>query len=105
MMSTISCGRSSSVGNENNSDSHCHIPDTLRVGTLYSPMSYFIYREEKMGYDYDLVSRFASDKGVVLDLHVGTSLNSLIEQLDSGDIDLIAYEVPITAEYRDRVYP
>lgn len=105
MMSTISCGRSSSVGNENNSDSRCHIPDTLRVGTLYSPMSYFIYREEKMGYDYDLVSRFASDKGVVLDLHVGTSLNSLIEQLDSGDIDLIAYEVPITAEYRDRVYP
>lgn len=105
MMSTISCGRSSSVGTQNNSDSHCHIPDTLRVGTLYSPMSYFIYREEKMGYDYDLVSRFAADKGVVLDLYVGTSLNSLIEQLDSGDIDLIAYEVPITAEYRDRVYP
>ncbi len=25
------------------------LPDTLRVGTLYSPTSYFIYREEPMG--------------------------------------------------------
>lgn len=80
-------------------------PDTLRVGTLYSPTSYFIYREEKMGYDYDMVSRLAEDKGLFLDLKVATSLNSLIQQLDSGQIDLIAYEVPITAEYRTHVLP
>lgn len=81
------------------------IPDTLRVGTLYSPTSYFIYREETMGYDYDLVNRFATDKGIKLSIEVASNLNSLIEMLDTGYIDMIAYEVPITAEYKTQVLP
>ncbi len=56
-----------------------------------------------MGYDYDFVSRFAADKNLVLELKVATNLNSMIEMLDTGAIDLIAYEVPITAEYKSRV--
>ena len=32
-------------------------------------------------------------------------LSRAIEMLDSGIVDLIAYEVPITAEYKDRVIP
>ena len=27
------------------------LPDTLKVGTLYSALSYFIYKGEPMGYD------------------------------------------------------
>ncbi|MDE6458860.1 MAG: lytic transglycosylase F, partial [Muribaculum sp.] len=57
-------------GTTDDSDSIKPLPDTLRVGTLYSPTSYFIYREEKMGYDYDLISRFGKDKGIVIDLEV-----------------------------------
>lgn len=56
-----------------------------------------------MGYDYDLVSRLAADKGMVLDLQVAPSLAQVVEMLDSGLIDLIAYEVPVTGEYRNRV--
>ena len=41
-----------------------HLPDTLRVATLYSPSSYFLYRDEPMGYDYSLVSQFAREKGM-----------------------------------------
>lgn len=78
------------------------LPDTLRVATLYSPTSYFIYREEKMGYDYNLVTRLAADKGMAVDLVVAPSLSAMIEMLDSGDIDLIAYEVPVIAEYRSK---
>ena len=81
------------------------LPDTLRVGTLYSPNSYFIYRETKMGYDYDMVTRFVEDKNIALDLVVANNLSHAIELLDSGKIDLLAYEVPITAEYLDHVVP
>lgn len=81
------------------------LPDTLRVGTLYSALSYFIYRGEPMGYDYDLVEQFGADKGIAIDLVVAQSLPSLLAMLDSGTIDLAAYEIPITAEYRDRVIP
>ena len=50
-----------------------------------------------MGYDYDMVTRFGADKGIAIDLHVAPSLTSLVEMLDSGIIDLAAYEIPITA--------
>jgi len=79
------------------------LPDTLRVVTLYSPTSYFIYREEPMGVDYSLVRRLANDKGMYLELSVAPSMASMIEMLDSGLVDLVAYPVPVTSEYRERV--
>lgn len=104
-VASVACsGHGGNANTSQGSLSH-RFPDTLKVGTLYSPMSYFIYREDKMGYDYDLVSKLAIDKGSVLELTVATSLKSLVNQLDSGYIDLIAYEVPITAEYRNDVLP
>ncbi|MCM1448852.1 MAG: transglycosylase SLT domain-containing protein [Clostridiales bacterium] len=78
-------------------------PDTLRVTTLYSPTSFFIYREDSMGLDYSMVKRLAADKSMTLDIHVAPSLSSMIEMLDSDKVDLIAYPVPVTAEYRDHV--
>lgn len=81
------------------------LPDTLRVATLYSPRSYFIYRDEPMGYDYNIVSRFAKDKGMEMKLEIAPSLNRAIEMLDSGLVDLIAYEVPEITEYKDHLIP
>lgn len=78
------------------------LPDTLRVATLYSPTSYFSYRGEEMGYDYDLVTSLVQAKGIALDLQVAPSLQLALEMLDSGLVDLVAYEVPITSEYKER---
>ncbi len=84
--------------------SHSHpLPDTLTVATLYSPTSYFIYKEEEMGYDYSLIKEFAADKGIALHIKVAPNLQDMIEWLDSGYVDLIAYEVPMTAENRESV--
>lgn len=77
-------------------------PDTLRVATLYSPTSYFIYRDQKMGYDYSLLESLVKEKNLALDLKVATSLEDALTMLDSGWVDLVAYEVPRTSEYRDR---
>lgn len=92
----------SQTGAGDDADS-CRVPDTLRVATLYSPTSYFFYRDQTMGYDYDMLRSIAENHGVELDIHVAPSLSSAVEWLDSGKIDLIAYEVPVTAEYKDRV--
>ncbi|MBO5779717.1 MAG: transglycosylase SLT domain-containing protein [Muribaculaceae bacterium] len=81
------------------------LPDTLRVATLYSPSSYFIYRDEPMGYDYSLVSQFASDKNLTLNLEVAPSLSRAFEMLDSGRVDLIAYEIPEILEYKSSIVP
>ncbi|MDE7407429.1 MAG: transglycosylase SLT domain-containing protein [Muribaculaceae bacterium] len=84
---------------------HGVLPDTLRVGTLYSPSSFFIYRGDSLGYDYELVKRFAADKGMALELHTAPSMARMLEMLDSGLIDIAAYEVPVTGEYKRRVLP
>ena len=87
-----------------NTDAH-KLPDTLRVVTLYGPTSYFIYRDEPMGYDYTLVDSLAKQKGMVLDLTVTKSLSAAIAMLDSGKVDLIAYDVPITEHYKQFAIP
>ena len=66
------------------------LPDTLKVVTLYGPTSYFLYRDEPMGYDYTLVDSLARQKGMVLDLKVAKNLSTAVAMLDSGKVDLIA---------------
>lgn len=87
------------------SESSHQLPDTLRVATLYSPTSYFLYRDEPMGYDYSLLMQFAADKGIAVNLTVASSLGKMIEMLDSGAVDLLAYEIPVTAEYLEKIEP
>ncbi|MCM1356478.1 MAG: transporter substrate-binding domain-containing protein [Staphylococcus sp.] len=100
----ISCGAGSTRQNSADKDSaHHKLPDTLRVATLYSPEAYFIYRGQEMGYDYELVTALAADKGMTLKMEIAPTLSRAVEMLDSGIVDLIAYEVPVTAEYKDRV--
>lgn len=99
-------GKGASTGRNDGADTvptPVPLPDTLRVATLYSPGSYFIYREEPMGYDHDLIMQMAADKGFAVDLEVAPTLSAAIEMLDSGTVDLIAYEVPVTAEYKEHV--
>lgn len=101
MMLAAGCG--DKKGTQEAESTEHRLPDTLRVATLYSPTSYFIYRDEPMGYDYSLLSQMAQDKGMAVDLKVAPSLQKMIEMLDSGEVDLVAYEIPVTAEYREKV--
>lgn len=98
----ISCGGKGSVRTADNGNGH-RLPDTLRVATLYSPLSYFLYRGEPMGIDYTLVDSLARQKGMVLDLSVARSLTEAVAMLDSGKVDVIAYPVPITEHYKKYV--
>ncbi len=98
----LSCSRNSSLSE---AEPDGPAPDTLKVVTLYGPTSYFIYRGEPMGYDYTLVDSLAHDKHMVLDLKVARSLSAAVDMLDSGKVDLIAYDVPITEHYKKYVIP
>lgn len=102
-LATASCGKSD--GNTTQHLESHNLPDTLVIATLYSPSSYFIYRDEPMGYDYNLIYRFAQDKGLELKIEVAPSVHRAIEMLDSGHVDLIAYEIPEITEYKDKLEP
>ena len=81
------------------------LPETLRVATLYGPLSLFYFRDDTMGYDFSLIKQFALSKGLQMELTVASSVDKAIEMLDSSEVDVIAYSVPITSLYRDKVSP
>ena len=71
--------------------------------TLYSSTSYFIYRGQEMGFQYELCQQFARSLGVKLTVKVAQSTAQLIAMLRRGEGDLIAYNLPITKEWKDSV--
>lgn len=73
----------------------------LVVLTLYSSTSYFIYRGQEMGFQYELSEQFAQSLGVKLRVEVAKNVHELIEKLSAGEGDLIAYNLPITKEWKD----
>lgn len=73
----------------------------LVVLTLYSSTSYFIYRGQEMGFQYELSEQFAKSLGVKLRIKVAKNVHELIEKLSAGEGDLIAYNLPITKERKD----
>ncbi|MCF0185447.1 MAG: transporter substrate-binding domain-containing protein, partial [Bacteroidaceae bacterium] len=79
------------------------LPDTLRVGTLYSPTCFFLFRGDTLGYEYERILNLSQKKGFEVKFSVAPNLNSLLAMLDSGIIDIIACEVPVTDEYKRRV--
>lgn len=77
--------------------------DTLHAATLYGPTSYFNYRGQEMGFDYENLKQFAHDEGYVLDLKVVTSLKNLLDMVTSGKVDLAAYPIPLIDEFAQLV--
>lgn len=75
----------------------------LTVITLNSSMSYFMYKDEPMGYDYDLSKDFCDHYGLKLKVKVAENANRLLEMLKNGEGDIVAYPVTIQNELKDSV--
>lgn len=73
----------------------------LVVLTLYSSTSYFIYRGQEMGFQYELSDQFAKSLGLKLRVEVANNIPELIQKLLNGEGDMIAYNLPITKERKD----
>lgn len=69
------------------------LPDTLRVVTLYGATTYFQYKHESLGQQYDLVHSFAEKIGRPLVVEVAPSLERIHQIIESG-----AAELSITPE-------
>lgn len=82
---------------------HVELPDTLRVGMLNSPTTYFDYRGTPMGYDYELMQSFTKFYGLQFEVMVGANISEMTVWLDEGKIDILASPVPSTSEFKDRV--
>ena len=97
------CGGNKQHSSENvlnDFDSICQRGE-LRVLTLYSSTSYFIYRGEEMGYEYERIKQFADHYNLKTKVIVADNIKRLTEMLQKGEGDIIAYEMPIIGDAKN----
>ena len=75
----------------------------LVVLTLNSSISYFDYRGEPMGFQYELAKQFAQSLGLKLKVKTGKNTKDLVYMLQHGEGDLIAYPLPVTKQLKDSI--
>lgn len=82
-----------------------HMKDSgeLVALTLNSSISYFDYRGEPMGFQYELAKQFAQSLGLKLKIKTAHDTEELVHMLLKGEGDLIAYPLPMTKEFKDSV--
>jgi membrane-bound lytic murein transglycosylase F len=66
--------------------------------TGYNAYSYFIYKGQPMGFEYELVKKLAEHLNVSLEVKVSSSIEEMFKMLNSGEGDLIAFNLTITKE-------
>lgn len=74
--------------------------DTLRVGVMFGPVSYFLYRDDYMGYDYEMAENLADSLGVNIKFYEAKSELELEHKLQDRTIDLIASNIYETNELK-----
>ncbi len=77
--------------------------DTLFAITSYGPVSYFIYRGQPMGYEYELLQLLARDLDMEVEIILAHDLEEMMDMLEAGEGDLIAYGLTITSERRRKL--
>ncbi|MDX8337713.1 transporter substrate-binding domain-containing protein [Draconibacterium sp. IB214405] len=75
----------------------------LNVVTTYSSTSYFLYRGQPMGYEYDLLKRFAKHLGVDFKIEISNDFETMYNMLMDGKVDLIAHGITITGKRKELV--
>lgn len=71
--------------------------------TGYNAYSYFIYRGQPMGYEFELIKRLADNLNLELEIKVVKDISQMFEMLNNGEGDIIAFNLTITKSRKDVV--
>jgi membrane-bound lytic murein transglycosylase F len=77
--------------------------DTLLAITDNSSTSYFLYKGQPLGYQYELLTHFAKHLGVKLKIITAGTIEESLLRLTAGDADLIAMDLTVTTPRADIV--
>lgn len=91
-----------------NSHSHSALEDIRESGKLvvvtdFNSTSYFIYRGQPMGYQYQMLQELANYMDLRLEVKTSNDLEGSFNKLNQGDIDLIAINLTVTADRKEQV--
>ena len=75
----------------------------LRVVTEYNSISYFIYRGQPMGFQYEMLQELANYLDLSLDVSVSNDLEMNFSDLQEGNTDMIAMNLTVTSQRKSEV--
>ncbi|PJX23646.1 lytic transglycosylase F [Psychroflexus sp. S27] len=75
----------------------------LRAITTYSSTTYFLYKGRPMGFEYEMLERLAESLDLELEIIIAEDEDKLIEMLNRGDADLLAYGFTITEGRKKKI--
>jgi membrane-bound lytic murein transglycosylase F len=93
-----SCGTDEGPEEESIRKAKKAIRKKLVALTGYNAYSYFIYKGQPMGFDYDLVRRLANHLNLELELKIVNDISEMFRQVNLGEGDIIAFNLTITRE-------
>lgn len=105
-----SCGIRSSTDNSiaANNPTKSDLDEIVERGKLVvltenSSTSFFVYKGEPMGFEYELLERFADYLEVELEVVLVENIDSVFTMLNNGEVDLAACNLTITKERSELV--
>jgi membrane-bound lytic murein transglycosylase F len=75
----------------------------INVITLYNSTSYFIYRGQPMGFEYDMAKRLAKSLNLKMHVIVAKRFGDVFDLLNTGKGDIIAFGLTITKPRKKKV--
>lgn len=75
----------------------------IKVSTTYSGTSYFLYKGKPMGFEYELLERFAKHIGVDIEIVVANDIDNLFRNVNNGKVDLVAHGLTVTEGRKQKV--
>jgi len=79
------------------------VPGKLKVLVDNSVSSYFIYRGQPKGFEYDLIERFAGEHNLQLDIKIIHEVDNILDSLHAGKGDMAAANLTITSDRLEKV--
>lgn len=76
---------------------------TIKAIVGYSSTSYFTYKGQPMGYEYELLQRLAEELDLKLEIVLARNYNDMFYKLNTGKGDLIAFGLTITESRKESV--
>lgn len=76
--------------------------DSLKVGILHGPSSYYVGIDGPTGFELELSQALADKLGVKLELYPSYHLDELLQKLHSGQVDYIAGGLTLTTLRKDK---
>lgn len=104
LVSQVSCSAESDTNASNTGDADSldlpHVLKKKKLTVLFdnSILSYFNYKGKEMGFEYEIMSEFAKHLGVELEVLLLENKDSLLFELNSGDVDVFACNYALTRE-------